>query len=105
MTTLFTSFTHTAAAFVITTGLLGAMGMAQANHDDDTPKHHTMKRSAAEDIALQCHPGEITFHNRTSFGSDTNSRYVFDVKGNDAKTYRVSIDAKTGQVLEDTEEK
>ena len=54
-------------------------------------------------IALKAHPGTITDEELENEGGGSGLRYSFDIKSG-TKTYEVGVDAKTGNVLENTAE-
>ena len=58
----------------------------------------------AQRIALKAQPGTITDEELEKESGGTGLRYSFDVKGADGVTYEVGVDARTGQVLEDSRE-
>jgi uncharacterized membrane protein YkoI len=63
----------------------------------------TVSVDKARTIALQVRPGKITDEELEKEGGGSGLRYSFDIKDN-ATTYEVGVDAKTGEVLENMQE-
>lgn len=57
----------------------------------------------ARAIALKAHPGKITDEELETEGGGSGLRYSFDIKQG-AVVHEVGVDAKTGKVLENSEE-
>lgn len=62
----------------------------------------TMKQAAA--IAIKKHPGTIIDRELEREHGGSGLRYSFDIKGTAGAIYEVGVDAKTGKVLEESEE-
>ncbi len=103
MTTMFN--TRVIPALLIAAGLLSVTVSAQAAYEH----HHygdRMCRHDAEHVVWEKYPDAHIFaHKYKSSGQGSGRNYIFDIETHDNHQYRVVVDAKTGEVLENTQEK
>lgn len=88
--------------------ILGAVavswaGAAQAYTGEGLAKYAKVTMAEARKLALKARPGTITDEELEKERGGTGLRYSFDIKSA-AKTYEVGIDARNGEVLENTVE-
>ena len=90
-------------AALLSTALLGAAGPVQAYSGEELAKDAAVSLSAARDIALKARPGTVTDEELEEESGGSGLRYTFDIKIG-AVTYEVGVDARTGDVLENSSE-
>ncbi len=97
---------HSILSLAFTLGLAGA---SVAATDSGALKGHELAGKArvslaqARAIALRARPGSITDQELEKEGGGSGLRYSFDI-ASAGKTYEVSVDARTGEVLENSHE-
>lgn len=91
------------AAGLLCSVLIGAANAARAYTGEELAKDAKVSLADARVIALRARPGKITDEELEKEGGGSGLRYSFDIK-NDATTYEVGVDAKTGAVLENAPE-
>ena len=83
--------------------LVGAAGFVSAYTGEELAKYAKVTLPEARAIALKAFPGEITDVELEKEKGGSGLRYSFDIK-NGGITHEVSVDAKTGKLLENTAE-
>lgn len=76
-------------------------GAAQAFTGEKYAKDAAVSLGDARAIALKARPGQITDEELEKEKGGSGLRYSFDIKSG-AATYEVGVDAKTGEVLENS---
>lgn len=81
--------------------MIGSVNGAKAYTGKELAKEAKVSLLNARSLALKAHPGKITDEELEKETGGSGLRYSFDIEDK-AKTYEVGIDAKTGEVLENT---
>lgn len=76
---------------------------AQAYTGQELAPQAKVSLAQARQIALNAHPGTITDEELEKESGGSGLRYSFDIK-NGQQTFEIGIDAKTGKVLENSQE-
>jgi uncharacterized membrane protein YkoI len=90
------------AGAIIATG--EAASVAHAYKGEKLAPQASITLEAARQIALRAYAGEITEEELERERGGSGLRYSFDIK-NGSVTHEVGVDAKTGQVLENSVER
>jgi hypothetical protein len=87
----------------VCTALVGGAGVVSGYTGEELAKNAQITLSEARVIALKAFPGKITDEELEKEKGGSGLRYSFDIK-NAGVTHEVGIDAKTGQLLENSAE-
>jgi uncharacterized membrane protein YkoI len=96
--------TRILAAIAMSIAVASQAGAATSYKGEELSKDAKITVEQAQDIALKARKGEVTERELEKEKGGSGLRYSFDIKSN-GKTYEVGVDAKTGKVLENKEDK